>query len=293
MRRHSLSFAAASMLAIVSSPAVAQDGGYDPYEHEAGEPSLMHRDGEPQYHPEADYHGPAHGPYDHDEWAGYDEALPPMPHAQRRPGYSLAERDAWLAQCRASYYGYERDRTGRRQEGGIIGSVLGAVTGGIIGNRVADGERLGGTLIGAGVGGLAGLAVGAAIDAASGDGGRDGYDDYDRIDECEAYLLQWEADYERRLAYARPYGDYYGYGYAPVMMVRVPIVTEHRHTHDHDADCTEEVVEEWIEEEVVQPTPTKTVSIKTVPSKAVPIKTTSGKTVPVKTRTIKTTKSAK
>lgn len=290
MSRHRLSFAAATALAVVSSPAMGQDYEYKHYENEE-DASSAHDYRASDYRPHEGYDAPHHRsphyrPPHHGERAGHGD-LPPMPHTQRLPGYSLAERDAWLDQCRASYYGYERDRTGRRREGGVIGGVLGAVTGGIIGNRVVDDERLGATLIGAGVGGLAGLAIGAAIDAATGDGGRD---DYDRIDECEAYLLTWEADYERRLAYARPYGEHYGYGYAPVMMVKVPIMTERRHKHDHDADCTQEVVEEWIEEEVVQPTPTKTVRIKTVPTKTVPIKTTPVKTAPVKTRTIKPVK---
>src|SRR5690606_7731493 len=113
--------------------------------------------------------------------------LPPQPAL----GYTEAERDAWLADCREQYYG-----KGRRS-GGIIGGLIGAIGGGILGHEVTNGSstrRLGGTLIGAGVGGLAGLAIGAAIGASG---------DERKIDECEAYLHR----------YTGGYGPEAGYGY--------------------------------------------------------------------------------
>lgn len=134
-----------------------------------------------------------------------------------RLAYSAAERDEWLAQCRALhaaqqtmvYYEEEEDR-----DGGLIGGLLGGIFGGFAGNRIADGDRLLGTIVGAGVGGLAGAVIGSAIDRADDrdDGGRMAYveDDYG-FDYCAAYLQNYE----------RGHGTPSQVTYAPVMMVPV------------------------------------------------------------------------
>ncbi|MXO88609.1 glycine zipper 2TM domain-containing protein [Altererythrobacter aestuarii] len=144
----------------------------------------------------------------------------------RRPGprfaYSLAEREEWLAQCRALRNdGYDRRpvyyEEERENNGGLLGGLLGAVVGGIAGNRIADGERLAGTLIGAGLGGIAGAVIGSAIGEDKDDHRIVYADDFEDekplIDYCEAYLINYERGYgpaqTARIAYA------------PVMMMPV------------------------------------------------------------------------
>jgi hypothetical protein len=133
-----------------------------------------------------------------------------------RLAYSAAERDEWLAQCRALhapqqatvYYEEEEDR-----DGGLIGGLIGGLFGGFAGNRIADGDRLLGTIVGAGVGGLAGAVIGSAIDRADDrDDPRMAYveDDYG-FDYCAAYLQNYE----------RGHGTPSQVTYAPVMMVPV------------------------------------------------------------------------
>lgn len=164
----------------------------------------------------------AAAPY-HDPYAA--PGLPPLPTL----GYTEAERDAWLADCRAQYYG-----EGRRR-GGVIGGLLGAVGGGILGHEVTGGSRtrrIGGTLIGAGVGGLAGLAIGAAIGAAG---------DEERIDECEAYLRHYAGGYSG-----------YGYGYHGYTTVMVPVQVRTAYAYSapvrrEHSEVIAEVVEETVE----------------------------------------------
>lgn len=117
-------------------------------------------------------------------------SIPASPDA--RLGYSLAEREQWLAECRllmADAGGYRR-REERDGNGALIGGVLGAVVGGVAGNRIADDNRLAGTLIGAGVGGLAGAAIGSLVDS-DGDGEVDANELW-AARYCDAYLRRYE-----------------------------------------------------------------------------------------------------
>lgn len=232
--------------------------------------TMLYRDGEfgwredqydRRYATGADWASPRGGPpprqdgYRGDYSGSYQE-YPPY-----QEPWSRADREAWLADCRAAYYDYDDEDRG---EGGTIGSVLGAIIGGVAGNRIVDGERLAGTLIGAGVGGLAGAVIGAAI-AASGDDD----DDYG-AEECEGYLAQQQAAWRNPApAYGQGYHAQMAYAY-PVMMIRVPIQREHRHRHTHGPECYE-----WVEEEVVfeeAPAPRIRREIPRQPTKLVPIK---------------------
>lgn len=169
-------------------------------------------------------------------------ALPPQP-ATFELGYSADERAAWLAECRA-----------RQEDNGLGGALIGGLAGGIIGHEVAgSGNRTAGTIIGAG----AGAVVGAAIDRA---------EDRGRIDACDDYLTRYENSYLAQPGAAGAYPAAYGYGYgAPVMWVPVRI----SHRHGKGCGCArEQVVEEWIEEEVIEtpvrqapPAPVKTVPL--------------------------------
>ena len=244
---------ASSALVAISSPAMANDDRYgsipdemaethsaDGYESEAlGEWDAG----------DADY-------YDEEMEEPYDDAAHARPHRTgmtaangQQLGYTMAERDAWLADCQTLYLGdsgYYDDQydNGGDRNGGLLGGLLGAVVGGVAGNRIADaGDRLGGTLIGAGVGGIAGLLIGSAIDAASDRDDDDHYDydehDYARVaDYCEAYLRRYEAG-----AYS------YGMQAQPVMMVQmVPTQRPGRYR--------EVVREEWVDvpmEEAARP----------------------------------------
>lgn len=254
MKRAVAFLIATSAISVTGSQALAQDGYAlppppppvvapypdGPVVHPQPMPGMQHH-GAVMTHPGAHY---AEGP-----------GLPPMPSV----GYTRDERDAWLADCRATYYG-----EGRRT-GGIIGSLIGAVGGGILGHEIVDGNRtrrIGGTLIGAGVGGLAGLAIGAAIGAA---GDRD-----ERIDECEAYLRRWQGGYLPGHGYGYGYGHY---GYTTVM---VPVQVQRGYSYSAPIEREEEyVTEEVIEERVVVPAKT-TKYVKTAPA---PTKYVKGKTV--------------
>lgn len=176
-----------------------------------------------------------------------------------RLGYTLAEREAWLADCRVlmanagGYYDYG-DYYRDDADGGLIGGLLGAVAGGFAGNRIADGDRLAGTLIGAGVGGVAGAVIGSLID------GDD--EDYEYVDRgvsanqlyaaryCEAYLRRYEmgggAAFQGHMSYGQP-----------VMLVQsVAAPARHgEHGHRHGPECTTTVREEWVEVEAPAPTP--------------------------------------
>lgn len=141
---------------------------------------------------------------------GFPQALAPagqlgfgQPIAPRL-GYTFAQREGWLADCRSLYLDqlyFTAEPARRGHDGGLIGGVLGALAGGIAGNRIWGGERVLGTVLGAASGGLAGIALGSLI------GGRS-----DRRQErelalretmlreeaiatryCEAYLQRYEA----------------------------------------------------------------------------------------------------
>ncbi|KQM21845.1 glycine zipper 2TM domain-containing protein [Novosphingobium sp. Leaf2] len=176
----------------------------------------------------------------------------------RREDYDHA-REGWLADCR---------RRISSRDSGVGGAMIGGVAGGVIGNRIAGrGNRTLGTV----AGGLAGAAAGVAIDKAE-DRGR-------ARDECEAYLDDYYAGYQRGPAgYDAPYGygqAYPGYGYpvmaVPMMMVPAP---------QSRPPCTETV--EYVYEDVpvrparrVIPRRAKVVPDKRVrlaPDKRVPIK---------------------
>ncbi len=173
------------------------------------------------------------------------------PHHQQaaapRFAYTAAQREEWLAQCRALHRQdnlvyYEEDEGA---DGGLIGSLLGAVAGGVIGNRVADGERLAGTLIGAGLGGLAGLVIGTALDGDD-DEGRYVEQDYG-FDYCEAYLLNYE----------RGYGTPGQVTYAPVAMV--PVAQPQVAHQPHRRMISRVIEHDVVVEEVHEPTPRRVI----------------------------------
>ncbi|MFT4053210.1 MAG: glycine zipper 2TM domain-containing protein [Novosphingobium sp.] len=176
-------------------------------------------------------------------------------------GRGYDPREAWLADC--------RQRLSSR-DSGVGGAVIGGVVGAVAGNRIAGrGNRTVGTVAGAAVGAVAG----AAIDKAE-DRGRN-------RDECEAYLDDYYARYERGGGYPGPaqQGYYPAYGY-PVQgccmaqpMMMVPVAQPKQ-------NCTETV--EYVYEDVpvrparrVIPRRGKVVPdkrVKIVPDKRVPIK---------------------
>jgi hypothetical protein len=211
-RTFALSLALAT--ALVTSPSFAQDEG-------------------------ADYYDGAYEP----------APLPPIPDAQvaqagpaQIVGYSIEEREAWLAEC--------RDRVG--YDNGVGGAIIGGVIGGVAGNRIAGrGNRTVGTVVGAGVGAVAG----AAIDKAEDRGAARGY--------CEDYLDRYEAFYANGGArYGYPAAGYGtagvgAYPYAAPYSGRVmwlPVVVKKRRLAG--CDCAQEQV---IEQEVVRPAPAKRV----------------------------------
>ena len=165
-----------------------------------------------------------------------------------RLAYTLAEREAWLADCRilmsdAGGYDDRYDRYDRGPDGGTIGGVLGAVAGGIAGNRIADGDRLLGTVVGGAVGAVAGAAIGSAIDN-DGDG-HVSHDERYAARYCDAYLRRYEMG--GHAGFAQP-----GYGHAAVM-VAAPMHGQHGHRHGRNCEVT--VEEEWIEVEQAAPAP--------------------------------------
>lgn len=193
----------------------------------------------------------------------------------QRLGYSVEQREAWLAECRANHAPADR------RQGGLIGGLLGAVVGGIAGNRIADGARLGGTLIGAGVGGLAGAAIGGAIDRADArrDAQRDGAADY-----CEQYLSRYEGSAYAQPATAYAYSPAQVQGYAaptamvPIMLMPVPMQLA---PAQYAPAQQYEQVEEW--DEVVAPVRyvrTRTHVAAPRPGKLVPVRR--GKLLPAK-----------
>jgi len=295
MPRHSFAFLAATALAAGAMPAAAQDGTdgevtYQPpaavpeqYQAEYCEAHPLPEQGVvpcpgayPAPPPEGYPAPPAGYPLPPEAYgvpqAAYPHAPGTYPHAPGtypaapglppRPdlGYTQADRDAWLDDCRSAYYGEGKKR------GGFFGGLLGAIAGGVVGNRVSDDHRLAGTLIGAGVGGIAGIAIGAAIGAAG---------DREDIDECEAYLLRYEAGYGSGYpAPAQGYGYGYGYPAYPAyayQVVMVPVTYRTNYIYSAPVRHEEEVVdEEWVDEEVIEtrqvpaPQPTKYVKDKRI-----------------------------
>ena len=181
-------------------------------------------------------------------------------HVMRRPrdlgaspdgrlGYSMADREAWLSDCRllmadsGGYYDHDRRDGG---DGGLIGGLLGALFGGFAGNRIADGDRLAGTLIGGGLGGIAGAVIGSAVD---GDG------DEREIDAnelwaaryCDAYLRRYEMGGYSGFA---DHGHGHHHGHAAHA---APAHGQRGHRHGRDCEVT--VREEWVEVEVETPRP--------------------------------------
>ncbi|MWV26329.1 glycine zipper 2TM domain-containing protein [Aurantiacibacter rhizosphaerae] len=176
-----------------------------------------------------------------------------------RLAYTLAEREAWLSDCRllmADQGGYARyhdrdDDIG----GGLIGGLLGAVVGGFAGNRIDDdGSRLAGTLIGAGLGGVAGAVIGSAIDSADED---DGYA-YREMDANELWAARYCDAYLRRYEMSSAVGPSHGH-----------------HHNRHGPECTTTVREEWVEVEQPAPAPRPA-------SRIIPRPQPSGKTARVK-----------
>ena len=194
-----------------------------------------------------------------------------------RLGYSLAEREAWLDDCRllmAGHGGYARyDDRDDDFGGGLIGGLLGAVVGGFAGNRIDDaGSRLAGTLIGAGIGGVAGAVIGSLIDGADDDRYEGRQIDANELwaaRYCDAYLRRYEMGGGAGFAGQMSYGQ-------PVMMMQtVAAGSPHgQHGHRHGPECTTTVREEWVEVEgpSAAPPPARRV---------IPPLQPSGKTVPI------------
>lgn len=175
---------------------------------------------------------------------GYDSpALPPIPDSPQAAsgpiaGYSVEERDNWLAEC--------RDRM-RGNDDGVGGAVIGGLIGGVAGNRIAGrGDRVVGTVVGAGVGAVAG----AAIDRAEDRG--------EAAHFCEDYLNRYEASFAGSRGYAYSAAGYGhqgaygapGYPYYPGRVMWVPIKIS-----GGCCNCKpkERVVEEWVDEPAPPP----------------------------------------
>ena len=175
-----------------------------------------------------------------------------------RLGYSLAEREAWLSDCRllmADQGGYARyDDRDDDWSGGLVGGLLGAVVGGFAGNRIDDdGSRLAGTLIGAGLGGVAGAVIGSAIDGVSDD--RRDYREFDANElwaarYCDAYLRRYEMGGGAGFASQTSYGQ-------PLMLVQTAAAgsSHGHHGHRHGPECTTTIRDEWVEIETPTPAP--------------------------------------
>ena len=251
--RSTLLLAGAATLAF-STPALAQ---YDEPEIEwvehAGPEGTYDGDWEGEWQDEVTYRGTWDGTYTDD--AAYEgDHRYEMRHERHglsaspdgRLGYTLQEREAWLADCRyvmsgGSDYGYYDDRDGN---GALVGGLLGAVVGGVAGNRIADGDRLLGTVVGAGLGGLAGAAIGSAVDGDGRRGRELSADEVYAARYCDAYLRRYEMSGGA------------GYGYAqPVMMVQMVGAGHGQRGHRHGPDCTTTVREEWVEVEAPAPAP--------------------------------------
>lgn len=163
--------------------------------------------------------------------------LPPIPddpHTAAGPiaGYSVEQRDEWLAEC--------RDRV--RGDNGVGGAIIGGVIGGVAGNRIAGrGNRAVGTVIGAGVGAVAGAAIDRAED-------RDHPADF-----CADYLNRYEASFAGAgtgYGYGDGYNHHGAYGAAsyPYYGGRVMWVPVKISGCGCDCKPKERIVEEWIEQ---------------------------------------------
>lgn len=169
--------------------------------------------------------------------------LPPIPDAQYATpgpvaGYSVEERENWLADC--------RDRM-RDNHDGVGGAVIGGVIGGIAGNRIAGrGNRVVGSVVGAGVGAVAG----AAIDRAE-DRGRSGDFCEDYLDRYEASFASASVGYADGRGYAHP--GAYGAPGSPYYAGRVMWVPVKVSGCGCDCKPKERVVEEWVDEPAPRP----------------------------------------
>lgn len=174
-----------------------------------------------------------------------------------RPMMDPGAREAWLDECRKRVSMSRRDN-------GVGGAIIGGVIGGVAGNRIAGkGHRTVGTVAGAAVGAAAGMAIDKAEDRNSRE-----------LDECEAYLENYYAQYRggypgygyHGQGYAYPA---YGYGGAccqPMMMV--PIMRVAR----SEPRCTETVEYEYVDVPVrPKPRPVPDKRIKIVPDKRVKV----------------------
>lgn len=203
------------------------------------------------------YQGEWEGTYHGDAYRAHQHHGRDVRHLGASPdgrlGYTLAERESWLADCRLLMAygggyddGYHYDER-RGADGRVIGGLLGAAAGGVVGNRVADGNRTAGTLLGAGLGGLAGYAIGGAIDDRDDRAGFYGNATRDEIwaaRYCDAYLRRYEMG-----GGAGTWGQV-----QPVMMVAM--APHGNRGHRHSADCSTVVTEEIIEiEEAPAPRP--------------------------------------
>ena len=199
-------------------------------------------------------------------------SLPASPDG--RLGYTMLEREAWLADCRllmADAGGYYDGYYEEENDGGLVGGLIGLIGGGFAGNRIADGDRLLGTVIGAGIGGLAGAVIGAAID-----GDSDVYEPGE-VDANELWAARYCDAYLRRYELAGTAG-FYGepaYGHSAMTRHQFPLASSHRRSgHRHGPECTTMVREEWV---AVEAEP------ETVPARRTiaPRPRIDGKTVPI------------
>lgn len=166
-------------------------------------------------------------------------------------------RDAWLADC--------RQRLSSR-DSGLDGALIGGAVGGLAGNRLAGrGNRTVGTVAGAAIG----AAAGAVIDKAE--------DSRRNRDECEAYLDDYYARYERGAYPQQGYYPSYGYPAQGCCMAQPMMMVPAQRA---EPNCTETV--EYVYEDVpvrparrVIPRRSKVVPdkrVKIVPDKRVPIR---------------------
>lgn len=168
---------------------------------------------------------------------------------QRSLGYSEAQRERWLADCRGQY-----------SDNGVGGALIGGVLGGIAGNRIAGRRnRTVGTIAGAAIGAVAG----AVIDKA---------EDRGRVrDECEDYLARYEAGMSPAYGRHTSCHSSCGHTYNNCGCRPAPVVQTCYDCQKPRTRIREEVYYEWVDEEVVtyERVPVKTVKVKRV---RVPVK---------------------
>ena len=199
-----------------------------------------------------------------------------------RLGYTLAQREAWLADCRVlmsragGYYDYN-DYYRDDADSGLIGGLLGAAVGGFAGNRIADGDRLAGTVIGAGIGGIAGAVIGSIADGGSDDA------DVRKISANELYAARYCEAYLRRyeMSGGAPYYGHMAYGQPGIVAQTFAARPGGHgpHGHRHGPECTTTVREEWVEVETPAPAPRP--ARRAIPPRPQAQPEPRGKTVPI------------